>query len=80
MKVQNVTNIDGFFKVIDSCKGKVELVTGEGDRLNLKSNLCKYVSLAKLFSDGNISEMELVAYEPEDIGKLVSFMMCGSIS
>lgn len=80
MKVQNVTNIDGFFKVIDSCKGKVELVTGEGDRLNLKSNLCKYVSLAKLFSDGNISEMELVAYEPEDISKLVSFMLCGSIS
>ena len=38
MKVQNITDIEGFFKAIDSCKGKVELVTGEGDRLNLKSN------------------------------------------
>ena len=37
MKVQNITDIEGFFKAIDSCKGKVELVTGEGDRLNLKS-------------------------------------------
>ena len=39
MKVQNITNIDKFFEVVDSCKGKVELVTGEGDRLNLK--LCQ---------------------------------------
>ena len=31
MKVQNITDIDKFFKVVDSCKGKVELVTGEGD-------------------------------------------------
>ena len=32
MKVQNITDIDAFFKVVDSCKGRVELVTGEGDR------------------------------------------------
>ena len=64
-----------FFEVVDSCKGKVELVTGEGDRLNLKSKLSQYVSMAKLFSDGTISELELLAYEPEDINKLVNFMM-----
>ena len=39
MKVQNITDIDAFFKVVDNCKGRVELVTGEGDRLNLKSKL-----------------------------------------
>lgn len=38
MKVQNITDVDAFFKVIDECQGTVELVTGEGDRLNLKSN------------------------------------------
>ena len=75
MKVQNITDIDAFFKVIDDCKGRVELVTGEGDRLNLKSKLSQYVSMAKLFSDGTISELELLAYEPEDINKLVNFMM-----
>ena len=37
MKVQNITDVDAFFKVIDECQGTVELVTGEGDRLNLKS-------------------------------------------
>ena len=75
MKIQNITNIEKFFEVVDSCQGKVELVTGEGDRLNLKSKLSQYVSMAKLFSDGTISELELLAYEPEDINKLVNFMM-----
>ena len=75
MKVQNITNIDKFFSVIDDCSGRVELVTGEGDRLNLKSKLSQYVSMANIFSDGTIAELELIAYEPEDITKLVSFMM-----
>ena len=75
MKIQNITNIEKLFEVVDSCEGKVELVTGEGDRLNLKSKLSQYVSMAKLFSDGTISELELLAYEPEDINKLVNFMM-----
>ena len=49
MKVTHITDIDKFFEVIDSCKGRVELVTGEGDRLNLKSKLSQYVSLANKF-------------------------------
>jgi len=77
MKVQNITNIEKFFKVIDSCEGKVELVTGEGDRLNLKSKLSQYVSLAKLFSDGQIDELELIASEPADVDRLVNFMING---
>ena len=75
MKVQNITDVEGFFKVVDSCEGKVELVTGEGDRLNLRSKLSQYVSLANVFSDGNVRELEIVAYEPEDITKLINYMM-----
>ena len=75
MKVHNIKDVDKFFEVIDECAGKVELVTGEGDRLNLKSKLSQYVSMAKIFSDGTIAELEIIAYEPEDINKLVSFMM-----
>jgi len=77
MKVQNITDIEKFFKVIDSCAGKVELVTGEGDRLNLKSKLSQYVSMANIFSDGTIEELEIIAYEPQDIDRLVSFMVNG---
>ena len=77
MNVQNITDIEKFFKVIDQCKGKVELVTGEGDRLNLKSKLSQYVSLANIFSNGEIPELELVAHEKEDIDRLVTFMING---
>ncbi len=75
MKVKNIQDIDKFFKVIDSCKGKVELVTDEGDRLNLKSKLCQYVSLANVFSGGQIAEIEIVAYEHEDVTKLIEYMI-----
>ncbi len=75
MKVENIKDINKFFSVVDECKGKVELVTGEGDRLNLKSKLSQYVSLANIFSDGVIKELELVAYEPEDIDRLFKFMI-----
>lgn len=77
MKVQNIKNIDKFFKVVDECKGRVELVTGEGDRLNLKSKLSQYVSMANIFSNGEIPELEIVAYEKEDIEKLMNFMING---
>ena len=77
MKVQNITDIDGFFKVVDSCVGKVELVTGEGDRLNLKSKLSQYVSMSNIFSNGEIPELEIVAHEPEDINKLFKYMIDG---
>lgn len=77
MKITNIKDIDGFFKIIDKCKGRVELVTNEGDRLNLKSKLSQYVSLANVFSGGKIPEMEIIAYEPEDVKLLVDFMMNG---
>lgn len=77
MKVQNITDINKFFDVVDSCKGKVELITGEGDRLNLKSKLCQYVSLANIFSNGEIPELEVLAYEKEDVDKLINFMING---
>lgn len=77
MKVSNIKDVEKFFEVVDSCKGKVELVTGEGDRLNLKSKLTQYVSLANIFSSGEIPEMEILASEKEDIDRLMNFMMNG---
>ena len=78
MKITNISDVEKFFNVVDSCAGKVELVTGEGDRLNLKSKLCQYVSMASIFSNGDmIPELEIIAYEPEDTQKLISFMVNG---
>ncbi len=75
MKIENIKDVDGFFKMIDKCKGKVMLVTGEGDQLNLKSKLTQYVSLANIFSAGEIPELEIIASEPEDISRIIDYMM-----
>ena len=76
MKIYNIKNIDGFFKVIDSCEGRVDLVTSEGDRLNLKSKLSQFVSLSTMLqSDVEIPELEIVAYEHADTEKLFNFLM-----
>lgn len=74
MKIKNIKNVEKFFEVVDSCEGKVELV-GEDIRLNLKSKLAQYFSIAKIFSDGEIPELEVVAYNQEDISKLMAYMI-----
>ena len=58
MKVEKISNLENFFKVVDSCVGKVELITGEGDRLNLKSKLAQYVSMANIFSNSDVLEKD----------------------
>jgi len=77
MKICNISDIEGFFDLINTCKGKVELVSKEGDRINLKSKLSQYFSMAKIFSDGMIDELEIIAYEQEDVEKLINYMMKG---
>lgn len=74
MKIKNIKNVEKFFEVVDSCEGKVELV-GEDIRLNLKSKLAQYFSIAKIFSDGEIPELEVIAYNQEDISKLMAYMI-----
>ena len=77
MKISNIKDPEAFFKVIDSCTGKVELVTGEGDRLNLRSKLSQFVSLSSIFAQeaATIPELEIIAYEPEDSKKLLEYMI-----
>lgn len=79
MKISNITNVEGFFKVIEQCKGTVELITSEGDRLNLKSKLSQYVALTKMFSEAKIDGIELIAHEPEDVDRLLKFLMGGKV-
>lgn len=73
MKVKKVTNIPQFFEIVDSCKGRVELLTGEGDRLNLKSKLCQLLSIGQIFSNSEDLHLEIVASEEEDLQKLYKF-------
>ncbi len=75
MKINHINDIEKFFEVIDSCTGKIELV-GEDLRLNLKSKLTQYFSLANIFSGGGeIPELEIIAYNQDDVNKLIAFMI-----
>lgn len=79
MKLFQIKNIDKFFEIIDSCKEKVELVSKDGDRINLKSKLAQYIALAKIFSNEEIvKELELATYDPDDAMKLLKFMRDGN--
>lgn len=78
MKLLNITDANAFFKIVDECKGPVELISPEGDRINLKSKLSQYISIASMFSNGYIKELELVAHEKEDIERLITFMYQGN--
>lgn len=78
MKIYNINNPEKFLDMVKKCKGSVELVSKEGDRLNLKSELTKYLAISKLFTDSAfINEMELIASDPEDVRLLLDYMMEG---
>lgn len=75
MKISNVSNINKFFEVVDKCENKVELVTGNGDRFNLKSKLSQYVAYANIFENVGIKEAEIITHTPGDTQKMIAFMM-----
>lgn len=76
MKLNRVEDPKEFLEVIDRCAGRVELITAEGDRLNLKSKLCQYVSLVRILSSADeLLDLEIVAYEPEDIRRLMDYIL-----
>ena len=79
MKIYNITeeNFDRFFDVIDKCEGKVEIVTKDMT-LNIKSKIAQYVSLAKIFFNGEIKdEIELIAHNQQDVIRIMNFMING---
>lgn len=74
MKIMNITNVEKFFGLIDKCEDKVELVTENGDKYNLKSKLSQYVSLASAFFGGCIPEIELVVHNPVDANRILNYV------
>ncbi len=77
MKILNITEPVKFFETLAKCKGSVELVTGEGDRLNMKSKLCQYIALTQMFNDASIDELDLIVSEPEDMSLLIDYLIRG---
>lgn len=79
MEFYKINDIEGFMGAVDKCTGKVEIVSSDGDIINLKSKLSQFFSLSKLLSADptEIPELELYAYEPEDVKLLMDYMITG---
>lgn len=78
MKFENIKNIEKLFEIIQNeCAGTVELVSTEGDRINLKSRLSQYISMVRLLEAEFVKELELVASDPADVERLLRFMRDG---
>ena len=78
MKLYNISNIEKFCSVIDSCEGNVTMLDEKGDKLNLKSKLSQFVALSNVLGaeEKPIAEMEVLVDNPKDTIKLVEFALC----
>lgn len=75
MKVKAIQDVNGFFKALDECKGRVELITEERDVLNLASKLTQYIGLTKIFSNPECTSYEIVCYNIEDYDKIKAYLI-----
>lgn len=77
METQNIADVGKFFEVVGQCEGTMKLVSPEGDRINLKLKPTQCLSMATIFPNGYIKELDLIAYEKEDIERLIEYMYWG---
>ena len=77
MKIKNINDASRFLEVVCHCKGTVELVTNQGDRLNLKSKLCACISLSSFLTEAKMDEIEIILHDPEDFEMLTEFLIRG---
>lgn len=72
MKLQSIEELNGFLRAVEKCEGNVYLISAQGDRLDLKSLLSRYVSIGRLLSDGG-NELELFCDKRSDEQNFFAF-------
>lgn len=72
MKLKNSIEVKDFLAAVDKCSGSVYLLSYQGDRLNLKSVMSRYISMGKLLSDEG-DNLELFCDKREDEQYFFSF-------
>lgn len=75
MRVKQIKDIDGFYKALNKCVGRVELITDERDVLNLASTLTQFIGLTTVFSNPDVESYEIVCYNPEDFKYIEQFLV-----
>ena len=76
MKINRIKDFESFFKVVDKCKGRVDIVSPEGDNIVLNSQLCRFVLTALVQSgDTLLDTLELHCENPDDAALFIKYMM-----
>ena len=55
-----------FLQSIQECKGNVSYVTKDGDQLNLKSELCKYLFISAIPASGLLDHGQVICSDTAD--------------
>jgi len=66
-----------FIAALDDCKGKVMLVTDDGDQFNLKSKLSQLAGIVKLIEGGKMVEAKIVCENSDDESMLFRLNLFG---
>ena len=80
IKLYKIDNFAAFMDLINGCEGDVCIISDQGDKLNLKSTLVKFVALANLFNSSVIEKLELEVTDKDDEQKIIDFMINGKNS
>ena len=75
MKIAGIIESAEFFEKVLDCKGSVELLTSEGDVLNLKSKLCQYIALTQMFDEGIVGYFELRLSDESDLESIRHYLI-----
>ncbi len=75
MRVKQIKDVDGFFKALNKCEGRVELITDEKDVLNLASKLTQFIGLTRVFSNPEVESYEIVCYNIEDYELIKKYLI-----
>lgn len=74
MKLYNV-DVEAFAEMIQKCKGKVILITEDGDRLVTNSMLSALVGFAPFLKVAEAKEINIECEYPEDKELVINFMI-----
>ena len=72
-------DVQELLTAIDACKGDVYFVTDEGDKINMKSQLCRMVGILKVIEGGQFSGGRFECQTTDDAALLFRFNLYRTI-
>lgn len=74
----NNVDVHEFVKALDNCKGRVYLITEEGDNFNLRSKLSQLTGIMPLIMGGKIVNAKIYCSDLDDEATLFRLNLFGS--